>query len=273
MDCPCDIYEMVALVADSLREVETQWDTLKLEKKLKEYFNKASKNIVFKGKKLSAAIDEYVDNCMGSVFAGLGDREWLNSEVGDMTLLLDAGIKGNFPAGLFHGVSQDDFEAMVVKAYERSFDEQMFWPILTEAVSANVTGPKIKKKVWNAIDEARKETVKLGLGSADEFVSKWCINSVNALAVSTHGGLEGCLDAETCVRLFATLLETGGLPPGVALGQGEAPPMHAVEEAISTVYLQHAPVEPDLAAALGMSGELGAPPAKRMKGTFDAFSL
>jgi len=272
-DAPTDIYEMIALVAFGLKGVETQWDTPKLEKKLKEYFNKAGRNIVFKGKKLNVAINEYVDNAMSSVFAGLGDRDWINTEVGDMTLILDAGIKAIFPGSLFRDVTQDDFEAMVLEAYDKAFDEQRFWPILSEAVSANVTGPKIKKKVWNAIDAARKETAKLNLGTAEEFVSKWCTSSVNTLATS-HGGLEGIMDAETCVTLFSTILETGGLPSSVASPE-EVPPIHAVEEAVANSYLLHAPAEaePDLEAELAdEGGEIAPPAAKRARGAvFDAF--
>jgi len=257
------MYECIALVAHRLEGIETQWDSAKLEKKIKEYFNKAGKNMVFKGKKLAAAIDEYVDNAMGSVFAGLGDREWLNTEEGDMTLILDAGIKDLFPGSLFKNVSQDDFEALVMASYDRAFDQQRFWPIMSEAVAAHVSGPKIKKKVWSAVDQARKDAVAANLTAPEEYVMQWVTQSIGILAMTCQNGLEAAISAEDMVKLFGALLEAGGLPTSVILAEGEAVPLHTVEEAVATAYLEHAPPAAE---------DLGeAPPAKRAKGVFDAF--
>lgn len=257
------MYEVIALVAHGLEGIETEWDTAKLEKKLKEYFNKGSKNMKFAGKTLEASIDEYVDKVMSSVFSGLGERAWLQTQEGDMVLILDAGIKDTFPGSLFKNVTQDDFEAMVLASYDRAFDEQRFWPILSEAVNSNVSGPKIKKKVWNAVDAARKEASNAGLAAPDEFTAHWVARSVALLAASHQGGLEQCMEADKMVTFFQTLLETNGLPTFVMGEDGAAAPVNVLEEAVGAAYLEHGSPE---------EGEAeGAPAAKKQKGIFDAF--
>merc|ERR1719356_969645 len=157
----------------ALAELEKEWDADKLSQKLKEYFNKASKNLSFRGKALPDLINEYADNVMGSIFASLGDREWLHSGQADFLLCVDAGIKDNFPGHLLRNVQQVDFEQMVLAAYDRAFDEQRFSPILSEAVPTVVSGPKIKKKVWNSVDQGRKDVVMSGTADIEEFTTTW----------------------------------------------------------------------------------------------------
>jgi len=263
------MYEVISLVAHGLEGIETEWDTAKLEKKLKEYFNKAGKNMKFAGKKLQAAIDEYCDNAMSSICSGLGERTWLHTQEGDMVLILDAGIKDLFPGSLFKNVSQDDFEAMVLASYDRAFDEQRFWPILSEAVASNVNGPKTKKKVWNAVDAARKEAVAAGLTDPSEFVAHWVARSVALLAAaSSQSGLSSSVEADKMTTLFQTLLEAEGLPTFVVGEEGAGAPTQVVEEAVGAAYLEHEPPEAELGE---LAAEDGEPPAKKKKGVYSAF--
>jgi hypothetical protein len=237
-----------------LAEMETEWDADKLAKKLKEYFNKASKNLTFRGKALPDLVNEYADNAMGSIFAGLGDREWLYTGQADFLLLVDAGIKDTFPAYLLKGVQQLDFEQMVLAAYDRAFDEQRFCPILSEAVPAAVSGPKIKKKVWNAIDQGRKDAVMSGVTDIEEFTNTWINTSIAHLSEASQGSPEATMAPELAVKLFQTLLEGNALP--LALTQEAVAPVHLVEEAVSNAYTEHTVPEEAWASA---------PPAKKQK--------
>jgi len=236
---------------------EKEWDQSKLEKKLRDYFNKASKHLTFRGTKLPALINEYADNAMSSVFAGLGDREWLYSGKVDFLLCIDAGIKETFPGHLLRNLQQHDFEPLVLAAYDRAFDEQRFYPILSDAVPNVVSGPKIKKKVWNSVDAGRKEAVATGTEDAEEFTATWISQSIAHLAQASQGSPDGTMSSELCAQLFHLLLEGGGLP--MKMTQEQVPPTHLVDEAVSAGYLEHAAQEE--AEAAWSAG----PPAKRQK--------
>jgi len=250
--------EAVATIAP----LEKEWDEAKLEKKLKEYFYKASKQLEFSRRGLADMINEYADNAMGSIFAGLGDRDWLYTGQADLLLLLDAGVKDTFPAHLFKGVGLLEFEQLVLAAYDRAFDEQRFCPILSEAVPAMVSGPKIKKKVWNAIDQGRKDAVMASAADADEFTTLWINGAIARLSESSQGHPEATMEPDLAIKLFQMLLEGNALP--LNLTESAASPLALVPEAVLAGYAEHTkPEEPAVAEPAVV--EEGQPPAKKQK--------
>lgn len=248
------LMEAISIFVASMAHLESSWDVAKLEKKLREYLNKGAKHIVFRGK-LPDLVNEYIDNALGSIFNALGDRDWLTQV--DMLLLLDAGIKDNFPSILFRHVSQEEFETIVFAGYARAFDEQRFWPIITEACST-IKGPSIKKKVWTAIDNGRKQTLKSDAVTSEDFTIAWVTNAVAQLAMTSQGGPAASLQPDEFSTVFQNLLSAGGLPLSVA-EEGAEPPLHLVEEIVQAAYAEHAIPEEDW-------GEAAPPPAKKMKG-------
>jgi len=232
----------VADAVTTMSHLETQWDAAKLMVKLREYFNKGAKGMSFKGKMGRTALEElvnaYADASLGYLYGALGDREWLLTGQVDFLLLLDAGIKDHFPQPLLESVAQSDFENLVLQSYERAFDEQRFFPILTEAVPAVVSGPKLKKKVWNALDQGRKDTMKNLPGSADEMVNNWIQNSVKLLSEASGGYPEGLVEAPSLVSLFCTLIAKGSLPRTL-LQEGQPIPVGMVDGAVNAAYIVH----------------------------------
>jgi len=247
---PTAIPEAVATLA----EMEKEWNADKLYKKLNEYFNRASKSLNFRSNGLPELINKYADNAMGSIFAGLGDREWLCTGQADFLLLVDAGIKDTFPAHLLKAVRQLDFEQMVLAAYDRAFEEQRFSHILSEAVLATVSGPKIKTKVWNSVDRGRKDAVMSGVTDIEEFTNTWINTSIAHLSEASQGSPEATMAPELAVKLFQALLEGNSLP--LSLTQEAVAPVHLVEEAVSNAYTEHTVPEEAWASA---------PPAKKQK--------
>merc|ERR1740121_2976250 len=144
---------------------------------------------------------------------------------------------------------------MVLASYDRAFDEQRFWPILSEAVASNVSGPKIKKKVWNAVDAARKEAVAAGLTDPSEFAAHWVTRSVALLAANSQSGLSSSLEADKMTTLFQTLLEAEGMPTFVAGEEGAGAPTQVVEETVGAAYLEHEPPEAELGEMAAEDGE------------------
>jgi len=248
--------DAIAEVAAAIAPMETEWDQAKLEKKLYEYFRKGAKGMEFRGA-LPKLVNEYADNVMGTVFSALGDREWLNSGQADFLLCLDAGVKESFPPRIVGRMQQAEFEQLVLGAYDRAFDEQRFCPILSEAVPQVVSGPKIKKKVWNSVDTGRKDAVATGTVDVDEFTTQWINASVGHLAQATQGSPKDTMEPELCTQLFTVLLEGNGLPLSLMM-EGAVAPVHLVEEAVTAAYEQHTVSEEDWAAA--------GPAAKKRKG-------
>jgi hypothetical protein len=222
----------------TLATMETDWDSEKLSKKLREYFNKGAKNMTFNRRKLPDLIAEYTNNAMGSVFAGLGDREWLTSGQADFLMVIDAGIKDHFPAKLLANVEQLEFEQQVLAAYDQAFEENRFCPILSEAVPTVVSGPKIKKKVWNAVEAGRKAAQASGTEDVAEFTSTLVDNAIKDLSENSFGSPESTMTAEQAVKLFVTLLEAGALPLALQAANPQ-PPVHILEEAVTNAYAQH----------------------------------
>jgi len=243
--------------------LEGEWDVAKLEKKIREYHTKAAKNLEFRSKHVVDLINEYVDNFFSSLFASLGDREWLYSGQADFIHIIDAGIKEQFPHWALQQVPGEEFQRVVMDAHDRAFEEQRFGPILTEAVNAQVQGPKIKKKVWNSIDEARKEAAYSGAATVEDFVSAWIEISIAKLAESCQGDPTGALEAHDAIQLFGAIIAGGGIP--LALLQDRGPPpaeWPLVGKVVMSSY--------NLGGGGKGGGKKGGwsegPPAKRMKG-------
>jgi len=245
------LYQAITEAVAAMGHLETEWDSEKLEKKLREYFNKAGKNMEFVGT-LNQLVGQYADNAMSSIYGGLGEREWLFSGEVDFLLVLDAGIKDYFPGFMLKSVSQQDFEQMVLSNYERAFDEQRFQPILSEKVPEIVSGPKIKKKVWNSISEGRKDAWLEGHDDLDSFARSWINHAAKHLAAASGGSPEDTVPADQYTKVFLALFEAGALP--TALMQNAEAPVGIVEEAV--------------AAAFGNNTPDTDPAAKRLKGVF-----
>eukprot|EP00418_Pyrodinium_bahamense_P079298 CAMPEP_0179064610 /NCGR_PEP_ID=MMETSP0796-20121207/28035_1 /TAXON_ID=73915 /ORGANISM="Pyrodinium bahamense, Strain pbaha01" /LENGTH=301 /DNA_ID=CAMNT_0020761559 /DNA_START=51 /DNA_END=956 /DNA_ORIENTATION=- len=260
------LWNAISETVAQLGHLETEWDSDKLEKKLREYMNKGAKNLNFRGKPLKDVVNEYADNALSSIFAGLGDREWLYLGQVDFTYVLDAGCKDHIPPALLNTVSQEEFEQTVIQAYARAFEEQRFGPILTEAVSNAVSGPKIKKKVWNAMDAGRKQAVASEAGTLEDFVTCWINSSIWQLTEDTQGSPDSVLEAETAAGLFHAMLQAGAVP--IYMTQQTGPPPAGwplVDEMVASAY--GASVD-TTGQGMAKGGWAWAPPTKKMKTTW-----
>lgn len=225
-------------VVPQLMTMETEWDAEKLTSKLRGYFNKGAKNINFKNAGIDHYINEFTDTVMSSVFAGLGDREWLYSGQGDLSGLFGPSMRDQFPRWLMKKVDEVEFESKVMASYERAFEEQRFGPILTEAVPAVADGPKSKKKVWNALYEGRQEAAKTGTQDVEEFTRTWINSAIKNLSENSLGQPESSLESACAVKLFVTVLEGGAIPLTMQAAN-PSPPISIVEEAVSSAYVEH----------------------------------
>mmetsp|Transcript_43119 Transcript_43119/g.99327 ORF Transcript_43119/g.99327 Transcript_43119/m.99327 type:complete len:287 (+) Transcript_43119:57-917(+) len=234
-----ELWKAINDTVQTLSAVDPGMDASKLESKLTGYFRKGGSKLNFDGKDLLELVNEYADSALGSVFAGLGDKEWLYNGQCDLLLVLDAGIKDTFPAPVVSSVTQQDFEQIVLAAYDRAFEEQRFGPILTEAVSAHCQGPKAKKKVWTAVDLGRKEASLTDAVTPEDFIQLFVDSSIKQLADASGGYPDQALDKDTAVAFFTAVVMGGGMPlrlqgsmPEVD-GQNWPPLAEAVEAAYS----------------------------------------
>jgi len=258
-------------------ELEKSLDENKLQKQLRTYFNKAAKSLSFRIKPVWQLVNEYADNVFGSLFASLGDREWLVTGQADFILVLDAGIKDNFPKYVLIDVPQEDFEQMVLAAHDRAFDEQRFGSTAMEAVHALVQGAKTRKRVWNAVEQGRKEAQSTAV-TTEDFAACWIDRAIALISEGLHGDPESCLTADAACELFHALMDSGGLP--LTMTQEHGPPPSGwplIDEAVQTAYITHTNFEdtalPEETGGLvrGKTKASWAPsvaeaPAKRLKG-------
>jgi len=212
-----DVYDhlLVTVIPEavaSMSHLETEWDTEKLEIKLREYFRKGTKNMEFVGRGMEACINEYADNVMASLFAGLGDREWLVSGQVDFLVVFDAAVKDLFPGKKMRYVKQTDFETWCLMAYSRAFDEQRIFPLLSEIIPTVISGPKLKRKVWTAVEEGRKHAVNMWPPNAEDFAKEWINKAVKLIAEESQGNPALTLETPGFIQLFLSLLNANALP-------------------------------------------------------------
>lgn len=233
---------MITETVATFAHLETEWDSEKLETKILEYINKAGKNLDMY-KSLQEIIDEYTNNALSCMFASLGDRDWLSAGGVDFSLVLMAGCKDAIPATLLNTVSQEEFEQMVLQAHAVRFEDQRFGPMLTEALAnSEITGPKMKKKVWNAFNDGRTKAFTPGATTVDDFTTEW-IKATVSLLNEEWGGASSVVDEVTAAALFHSLIKAQALPIALTQEAGAGYPPEGwplVEETISEVYAEAA---------------------------------
>mmetsp|Transcript_21541 Transcript_21541/g.61006 ORF Transcript_21541/g.61006 Transcript_21541/m.61006 type:complete len:296 (-) Transcript_21541:208-1095(-) len=225
------VSEAVAPIAHLERELET----VKLEKKIRDYFKKAAKGIEFSGKPWEAMVQDYADAAFGAIFSGLSDRSWLRHA--DFLLCVDAGIKELFPRELFGRVPQHLFERAVLRASDRACDEQRYLALRWELVQAAASGKGTQRRVRQALDEARAETLGAEPRGAERFLAAWVQRTVSILARYGDGDPEFYLAEASAASLFRALAQEGGLPREPASVE-DAPPQgqRGIEDAVRRAY-------------------------------------
>jgi hypothetical protein len=222
------LWNAVTEAVNPIAHLEKQYEQNKLEKKIRDYFKKGAKGLDFSGKRWDLLVNEYADNVYSSLFAGLGDRNWLDQA--DFLLCVDAGVKDLFPSHLFLNVPQPRFESTVLEASDRACDEQRFDYFRWETIQRILVGKVTQKKVREAVDASRQKAVqddmeeREGIEEIECFVSTWVCNFVKILAQSTQGDPAGCVDLETAVELFQALIQERGLPLRMTMEAGAPPP-------------------------------------------------
>eukprot|EP00927_Polykrikos_kofoidii_P071595 TRINITY_DN67855_c0_g1_i1.p1 TRINITY_DN67855_c0_g1~~TRINITY_DN67855_c0_g1_i1.p1 ORF type:complete len:371 (+),score=68.19 TRINITY_DN67855_c0_g1_i1:82-1194(+) len=210
----------------------------KVEKKIRNYFRKAAKGLEFGRRPWKQLINDYADNALGALFTTFGDQPWLEDV--DFLLVLDAGIKDNFPKAELANIPRLVFEKTVLEAYERAFDEQRTLPIVWETIKASVSGQQSQKKLYNAIEHGRKmATVAARNGSEEEFLRRWIDASIDQLAVHCDGDPAWMLSLQEAIGLFHSLIRAGSLPRCLVEGDPQLRASfasRAVEEAYSPFY-------------------------------------
>mmetsp|Transcript_143662 Transcript_143662/g.374181 ORF Transcript_143662/g.374181 Transcript_143662/m.374181 type:complete len:305 (+) Transcript_143662:56-970(+) len=215
------LWHAVSEAVRPIAHLEVQYESDKLEKKIRDYFKKGAKGISFHSKPWDQLINDYADAVFSSIFAGLGDREWLPQA--DFLFCVDAGVKEHFPGHLLSRVPQQAFEQCVLQATDRAFDEQRYWTYRWDTIQKVITGKMTQKKVREALDAARAETVQAGMENVGAFVSAWIAATVRLLATATQGDPRGCIEEQTACALFHALIQEGALPIQLVNEEGLPP--------------------------------------------------
>lgn len=227
-----------AIVTTTTGLIQADTDQEKLQKQLRAYFVKGAKGMDWHSKGAVELINEYTDNTFSSLFAGLGDEEWLTSGGADFLLCLDAGIKVSAPKNFMKWIKQEEYDAALMEAHTRAYEEQRTSPILNDATKAVVSGPKITKRVYNAVDQARKEAAE-GKGETwgaqsplEDFACRFIDRTIALLSEGLEGYPEHCLPMESACTLFHKVFDAGGLPLALTTENGAPPAEWPIVDAV-----------------------------------------
>lgn len=255
-----------------VNHLEAEWESSKLEKRIRTYFRNAAKGLEFGVAPWQTLVNEYADKVFGSLFQALGDRPWLAQT--DFLLCLDAGVKDTFPEQIIGRVPQALFERTVLGAHDRAFEEQRFTPILWDTTCAVVPEDKQRKKVYKVLDEGRGEvaTQRGGLGTAaqnsaevEDFVSQWIHAAVRKLAKSDDPA--NIIDQRMFIRLVKALIQNGALPLALVSEIGLPPDnWPIVDHMVAQAYATAGNDGPPLGLGGGGQGGFGAGRKGKAKG-------
>ncbi|CAE8607604.1 unnamed protein product, partial [Polarella glacialis] len=203
------VWNAVSEALAPIASLETEWDTPKLEKRIKQYFRNASKNLEFHAKPWNLLIEEYTDTVFASIFQALHDRSWLNQV--DFLMVFDAAIKELFPKHVLAHVPAPSFERCVLQAHDRAFEEQRFAPMLWEVLFTKLPDKSTKNRVYNAVEAARKEAAISGTSNGgnpvEEFTSAWLGFSIQKLRAECGAMLESVLPPHVAAEIFHGLIQ------------------------------------------------------------------
>jgi hypothetical protein len=241
------IWEATTKVVEPVIHLERELDQNKLEKRIRDTFKKASKDMNFRAKPWWELIGEYAENAFTGLFNSLGDRDWLVNYQCDLLPCLDAGIKDCFPREVLQPVMRVDFEQTVLAAYDRFFQEQRNLPVIWEGMEKFVEGPKGKKKVFAALQTGWKQAfVQFAQYDVQSFVGCWIETFLAELALVTNGEPQYTLEQESCVQLFDGFLQNGTVPYNLIEQFGPPPARWPfVHQTIRQAYKTHSTPEED----------------------------
>lgn len=234
------LWNAVTEAVAPILQYEREMDQNKLEKRIRDSFKKAAKSLPFHTKEWWELIDDYADACFSAIFGNFAEREWLPHC--DFLLCLDAGIKDNFPKEALARVPKMEFEQTVLAAHDRAYEEQRVMPIMWEVVSSHMEGPKAKKKVYNAVEEAWKEA--RYAEDAQSFAGLFVGGTIERLAAVTNGEPQWTMEPKVAAKVFDLMLQAGAMPLSVVERFGPPPPRwHFIPQCVEQAYSNHIAIE------------------------------
>jgi hypothetical protein len=238
------IWEATTKVVEPIMHLERELDQTKLEKRIRDTFKKAAKDMNF-SKPWWELIGEYAENAFTGLFNSLGDREWLVQFQCDLLPCLDAGIKDAFPREVLQPVMRIDFEQTVLAAYDRFFQEQRNLPVIWETMTSFVEGPKGKKKVFAALETGWKQAfVQFAQFDVQSFVGCWIDSTIANLSEACNGEPQYTLEEQSAIKLWDALLQAGTLPYNLVEQFGPPPARWPfVQQSIRQSYRAHSTPE------------------------------
>jgi len=236
--------EAVTQALAPILTMETEWDQAKLEKRVKQYFRNAAKNLEFHVKPWQELVEEYADQVFASLFQALKERPWLLQV--DFLMVVDAGVKELFPPFLLQHVPQLEFEQQVLSAHDRAFEEQRFAPMLWDTLFDRIEDKQHKTKIYNALEAGRKEAATHSgeTNPVEDFVKAWVGCSLREVQSQCNSPLDQALPSDMCRDIFHALFEAGALP--LPLTQEGQPPdgLLIMDQAIEDGYAGTLPLPP-----------------------------
>eukprot|EP00930_Biecheleria_cincta_P041910 TRINITY_DN2880_c0_g2_i1.p1 TRINITY_DN2880_c0_g2~~TRINITY_DN2880_c0_g2_i1.p1 ORF type:complete len:665 (-),score=158.37 TRINITY_DN2880_c0_g2_i1:44-1894(-) len=201
----------VALSSAGIDEEEDAVETARVRAKITTFARQSAEEVDTSGhsEPLDAIIRQICRNFFAAVCPVFYERKWLSNV--DFQLVMDAAIKELVPASLLRSMDAAKLEETIWESHDIAFEEQRFLPSMWEIVRPLVDGPKIKKKVYKAVELGRYQALTgsdegAGLMRADAFLRAWATACLAQMAEDSGGDPEALIERSKVLEIFFSLM-------------------------------------------------------------------
>lgn len=201
----------VALSSAGIDEEEDAVETARVRSKITTFARQSAEDVDCSGhsEPLDGIVRQICRNFFAAVCPVYYERKWLSSV--DFQLVMEASIKELVPASVLRGMDAAKLDETIWEAHDIAFEEQRFLPSMWEIVRPLVDGPKIKKKVYKAVELGRYQALTgsdegSGMMRADAFLRAWATACLTQLAEDAGGDPEALIERAKVLEIFNCLL-------------------------------------------------------------------
>lgn len=206
----------IALSSAGMDEEEDAVEAARVRAKITKFARSAGEGLDCSGhsEPLDAIIRQVCRNFFAEVCGFYYERKWLSNA--HFQFAIDSAIKELVPASVLRGVGvgveAPTLDALIYESHDIAFEEQRFLPSMWEIVRPLVNGPKVKKKVYKAMEQGRYHALTgsvhegFGIVKAESFLVAWVSACLKQLAEDARGDPEALIDRAKLLEIFNCLL-------------------------------------------------------------------
>merc|ERR1740121_1204323 len=199
------LYQVVTEAVKAIIHLEKEWDVRRLNERMLEYLQKASRGLSVNTKPWNELCFEMADKFFEAFWRRLGDRKWIDQC--DYTSMVAAAFKAYVKKEIVDSIDNDEnFMNQVMYACHLAYDSCRYYSWGCQSLKKCIQGPKTQKKIREAVDESREFVVKQNHTTSQEFIIAWIQHCRENLAKAGNLHFLGRADA---IKLFDCMVQEG----------------------------------------------------------------